>query len=753
MRIKQFFQLAIVALALSATACSDEIASQEEDQGLVLKDGETAVTMNIAGINGKSLARAAASDNVTLPGEVKIDKLDIYCFVDLDAQNSSAAVTEIDNYTLERVYHYVAQGDANDIVLTPDGDGYKASFGVQKSADRKRAFILVANDGETRTVTANATITANGDRSTSGGATAFSVVKAWDVLATDLSATATNLATPLVMQSTAAWSEYGADGVLKTSNEYDAAKLAEGISAELTRRVARVDISNPVATGFTVTAVTLTGAKNATLFGDIAAIGDNQTVAFAEKTVTNAEVINAALYALPMNADDSRYPSVEIKGKLGTTELTLTAKFTGDAMTSATKGMQPNTRYVVNILNTEGNLTAYITIADWAYGETVDTDDIAAQLSSQATLTAEAAASLGGTDNKTLYITYANSYSEGTAFATITGHSDNKPVGIVLPADCNWLKVVKTDDTPMTYQLQANGNTGSVDKRPLTTTLSIITYNDSDKKQVINEYIVHRDYLDITKRTGNLELTNIWTAEDVTAPAVVNLPPFGIDVALTFEVPTTGSPKQGIDVVIPKGCTWLTANRNSGTIEITDNVGQAERQAVVTLRKWDDISSAIQTKEVTIIQSGTADKTTLSASHQIVLNDNLVNQGRIKFDEAQSTIIVAGNLEGLTGGVDDYIFYIRGEAADPRKAQLLKPILVQFGQNDNAWIKPVGEIYISGSEMAHEYKVPYPEYIILGGGSAGPREMNFTVTTYANGVPVVKTYRLIQKASTAQTVE
>lgn len=230
MRIKQFFQLAIVALALGVTACSDEIASQEEDQGLVLKDGEAAVTMNIAGINGKSLARAA-SDNITLTGEVKIDKLDIYCFVDLDAQSSSAAVTDSTAYTLERVYHYAAQGNTNDIMLTPDGDGYKASFGIVQNANRKRAFILVANDKETRTVTAKTNITEGNDRN---GATAFSAVKAWKILESDLSASAENLATPLVMQGTAQWSMYSEDGRLLTFATYPAAKLTEGISAELT---------------------------------------------------------------------------------------------------------------------------------------------------------------------------------------------------------------------------------------------------------------------------------------------------------------------------------------------------------------------------------------------------------------------------------------------------------------------------------------------------------------------------------------
>ncbi|WP_099291640.1 MULTISPECIES: hypothetical protein [unclassified Butyricimonas] len=738
MNIKQFFRLAVVALALSATACSDEIASQEDNQDLVLKDGETAVQMNIAGINGKSLARAAG-DNVTLSGEVKIDKLDIYCFVDLDAQNTSAAVTGVDNYTLERVYKYVAQGSTNDIVLTPDGDGYKASFGVVKNADRKRAFILVANDGETRTAVANPDITVGNDRSTGGGATAFSAVKAWNVLETALSDNATNFATPLVMQSTAQWSAYDTDGTLKTNNEYDAAKLAEGISAELTRRVARIDINNPVATGFTVTDVTLTGAKNATLFKDIAAAGTNQTVAFAEKTVTNAEVINAALYALPMNANDAagEYPTVAIKGKLGTTELTLTAKFAGDPMTATTKGMQPNTRYVVNIINTEGNLTAYITIADWVYGETVDTDDIAARLNSGATLAEErSAAVLFGDNNKNLYV-HNLPHAEGTPFATITGTDNDKPIGIVLPDDCNWLKVVNTATTPMTYQLQATDKTADERTRPLTVNLSIITYDAANKKQVINEYLVYKEYTDMTHLDKSF-LGSIWDPNTMSDSPVFHLPPFGIDAAIM----------RASDLVIPEGCTWLF-NKKMGDLlgtSITDNIGKPERQVVVTQR-WIPGGSGLATREVTIIQSGTVDKTILSPTHEIVLNNDLVNQGKIKFDETLSTIIIAGS--GLTA--DDVIFDVRGIATSQAGSTVepVKPIIVQFGENCDWWAKPLsGSLYFSGNFWGHEYKVPFPVY---PSGEAGPRETEFTVTTY-NGKPIEKTYRLIQLGRNTSTV-
>ena len=750
MNIKQFFRLAVVALALSATACTDEISSGEEDQDLVLKDGETTVTMNITGLNGKTVARSAsndlsraAGDNITLPGEVKIDKLDVYCFVDLDAQVTSAAVDALDNYTLERVYHYSVRGNANDITLTPDGDSYRASLGIVPAADRKRAFILVANDGETRTVTPSADITAGNDRN---GATKFSDVKAWNVRETDLAADATNLATPLVMRGTATYMAYKLDGKLEYDG-YDATRLAEGISTELTRRAARIDISNPVTTGFTVTAVTLTGAKNAPLFGDLAVAGAGQTVAFAEQAVTNAPVINAALYALPMNANDAagEYPSVVIKGKLGASELTLTAKFAGDPMTATTKGMQPNTRYVVNIVNSEGNISAMISIADWVYGETVDSEDIMTVLNSGATLAVEAAnASLTiiGDDNKTLYIQYpTDGHAENTPFATITGTDNDKPVGIVLSDDCDWLKVVKTSSAgnPTTYQLQATATTKD-GNRPLTANLSIITYDAASKKQVINEYHVYKEYTNIAMRQSSA-ISTAWNTSLHSEEPVVYLPPFGVSDALRIAG----------DILVPEGCTWLSYDGKTGDSEISDNIGKPERQVVVTVRWMYGLGAyaKLHTKEVTIVQSGTVDKTTLSPTHRIVLDKTAATNRWVKYDEALSTIIIAGRRLEDQGP----LFYICGAEVNYSSATI-QPILVQFGEDTKGfWRKPPHGYIVTidntpaSETYAHGYAVAARSY----GGEE--YETNFTVTTYVDGAPVEKTYRLIFLDLTKDTVD
>ena len=179
---------------------------------------------------------------------------------------------------------------------------------------------------------------------------------------------------------------------------------------------------------------------------------------------------------------------------------------------------------------------------------------------------------------------------------------------------------------------------------------------------------------------------------------------------------------------------------------ITDNIGKPERQVVVTQR-WIPGGSGLATREVTIIQSGTVDKTILSPTHEIVLNNDLVNQGKIKFDETLSTIIIAGS--GLTA--DDVIFDDRGIATSQAGSTVepVKPIIVQFGENCDWWAKPLsGSLYFSGNFWGHEYKVPFPVY---PSGEAGPRETEFTVTTY-NGKPIEKTYRLIQLGRNTSTV-
>ena len=287
----------------------------------------------------------------------------------------------------------------------------------------------------------------------------------------------------------------------------------------------------------------------------------------------------------------------------------------------------------------------------------------------------------------------------------------------------------------MTYQLQATDKTADESTRPLTANLSIITYDAANKKQVINEYLVYKEYINTAHMDKSL-LGSIWDMNTMSESPVFHLPPFGIDLAIM----------RASDLIIPEGCTWLF-NKKVGDLlgtSITDNIGKPERQVVVTQR-WIP-GSGLKTREVTIIQSGTVDKTILSPTHEIVLNNDLVTQGKIKFDETLSTIIIAGS--GLTA--DDVIFNIRGIAASASGTpEPIKPIIVQFGENCDWWSKPLsGSLYLLESSWGHEYKIPFPVY---PSSKAGPRETEFTVTTY-NGKPIEKTYRLIQLGRNTSTV-
>lgn len=760
---------------LGLASCSNEELQNEVRPDVPLKSGEQLVSMKINGLGG-TVATRAADTNITLPGEVKIDKLDLYSFVDLDNQSTSVAITgttesDLNGYTLERVYHYEALGNTNDLVLTPVGDGYQASFGVPKSDSRIRIFVLVAND-ITRTTSKLTAVTvasadAGSDRST---ASTLSGLKALKILETALAASGANITTDkgLPMTATIGRNEYGSDGTQAFNTLYTNADVAEGtaLNATLVRRVARIDVKNSVATGFTVKKVTLSGAGNSTLFGDAPKAtnsGDYDIVALAAKDLVSAELIPAALYAYPVEKDDanSYFPKVKVTGSVGGSgDIDVEAKFNGD-MTDTFKGMNVNTRYIVNLYNSAGNITADITIADWDYGQSVDTEDVSGKLNSGASLSAETGnATL---DTKTLSITYPSGTFSEAKIATIEGAASTNinPIGIVLPEDCDWLAVESGNagslgTTNISYNLKVTK--ANVTGRPRTAKLSLVTYNSTTSKQVVSEYLVYQDYLDITKYTESFDNTFYpFAATLFSTPDAVTwkCSPFGIDAAFAYGG-VAGGTTTAIDVVIPEDCDWIqkaslnvTSSDKYLVLSMTDNIGKEERRATLTLRRWNfsggGSSGAMKTKDVTIIQSGTVDKTMLCQSAEIQLNADLAAAGAIKMDG--STIIVAGTLPtvpALTEEQSEYMFTVKGTPAADKGE--VRPVLVSFGEGDNRWVESEGKLGLVTVNGSYDVKARFPQ------NAGAAREMNFTVTTYANGAPVVKTYRLIQKASSETSV-
>ena len=757
MKRSSLFKWMAFTFLLGLASCSNEELQNENRPDVPLKSGEQLVSMKINGLGGTVVTRAAGDNIIALPGEVKIEKLDLYSFVDLDNQSSSAAITgtgadDLKKYTLERIYRYKALGDENDLVLTPVGDGYRVSYGVPKGDGRTRRFVLVVNDGERNT----------------SNLTALAVTTGLDnlkILETALSANGNNITAEkgLPMTAVIGRNEYDGSGAQNFNTLYTNQDVAEGtaLNATLVRRVARIDIKNPVGTGFTVKKVTLSGAGNSTMFGkapQATTSGDYDIVALAAADVVNAELIPAALYALPIAAETANgyIPSVKITGSIGGSgDIEVEAKF-GSSMTGTFKGMDVNTRYIVNLNNSAGNVTADITVAEWNYGESVDTEDVMEKLNANAQLTAESTNATLDAAAKTLTIKYPSPSFSAVKIATIEGtnNSDINPIGIVLPEDCDWLEVGlesagSLNSSKISYNLKVTeaNNTG----RPRTAKLSLVTYSAADGKQKVDEYIVYQDYLDITEYTENFNsfgplVANMFLKQ---GEDVYKCSPFGLDVAFVFGLEQGGT-LTAVDVVIPEDCDWiqksniLLGSQSIHALSMTDNIGKEERRATLTLRHWDASanmgSGAMETKDMTIIQSGTVDKATLCQSAEIQLNADLAAAGCIKMDG--NTIIIAGEIPdnlGLSVEQKKYMFTISGTPSTDKSE--IRPVLVSFGEADNRWVESEGKVNMVTANGSYNVKARFP----LNSGKA--REMNFTVTTYANGAPVVKTYRLIQKES------
>lgn len=192
----------------------------------------------------------------------------------------------------------------------------------------------------------------------------------------------------------------------------------------MNRRVARIDISNPVTTGFTVTGIEGTSNLSVPLFIDEFGSGNG---IYPKKTLSNATAIPAALYL---------YPSLGSRLNPGT-PIKLHGIHAGNPVTLSTKTkLLPNTRYVLAVRNDESNLRLDITVAPWNDGGTIDTPDVGGTYNSHVTF--EGSSRQTGvytidTVNRTLTYTAAT-FKNGDEFLTLRGaarrqepHRDHPP--------------------------------------------------------------------------------------------------------------------------------------------------------------------------------------------------------------------------------------------------------------------------------------------------------------------------------------
>lgn len=363
MKQKLSLLLAVVCLLLLPACTESELADQNgEWPGLKLNPGEQAVTFTLkgAGSGAVTAAREAsdapatreATDKVTLPGETDIEKLDIYCFIQSTGATADAA-------SLERVYHYARTGaTANDFLLIASADGYKLGIGMPEDALLRR-FLMIANDNEaSRTVTV--------------GTTTYADVKGWNTATLTADATR-SLAAPFIMTSTVPKPVLMNDGSYTYKDEpFSAADLAKGINVQVQRRVARIDLANPVSDFFEVTGIDVKGFSHYSLFGEAVTA---PAIQYGLQACANAVSVPGAYYCYPGGTDGSADASV----------VSISGNYLGTETTITTAGTQllPNTRYVVRIHDTNHNLSATLEVLPWDDGNEIDasiTGTYAAQL-------------------------------------------------------------------------------------------------------------------------------------------------------------------------------------------------------------------------------------------------------------------------------------------------------------------------------------------------------------------------------------
>ena len=253
MKQKLVYLLTVCLLMLAA--CGDEAeltGARTPDNTLVLKPGEQEVNIRLGGITASGTVPASRSnDAVSLPGESRIDELVVYCFVDIDRDGQVVTTPLLNNYTLERKYHYKANAAENDLVLTADGDSYRISIPVPEDS-HFRCFKIQVNMGDGSGATAVAVSEAIRSSATTAPGLPVSPL---------ISADNDVITTPLPMSSDGYWEEELTGGYIQKNLRFSSGDLKKGMKASLVRQVSRFDINNPADTHFTVTSVTVSGVK------------------------------------------------------------------------------------------------------------------------------------------------------------------------------------------------------------------------------------------------------------------------------------------------------------------------------------------------------------------------------------------------------------------------------------------------------------------------------------------------------------
>lgn len=361
MKLKLSLLLAGICMSLLPACTESELTDKDSEWPEVnLKPGEKAVMFTLKGTGSGIVSAADADathgnatratgnpDEVTLPGEADIEKLDIYCF---------AAATVGAEFVLERAYHYSKASAAyNDFVLMASANGYKLGIGVPENDNKFRRFLIVAND--------NNAAGEDGDPHTAvASTTKYNDVLAWRTLGITAGVTS-SLSSPFPMTSKVPKPVLMNDGSYTYKDEpFTSADLGKGIQVQMQRRVVRLDIDNPVSEYFEVTGINVEGYTDYGLFDGTSSTSDVNTVYGAPKPCKNAASIPGAFYCYPGGKSD------------GGTVVKVIGNYLGAETTITTVGTQllPNTRYIVRIHDSNHNLSATLEVTPWGEGDGIE---------------------------------------------------------------------------------------------------------------------------------------------------------------------------------------------------------------------------------------------------------------------------------------------------------------------------------------------------------------------------------------------
>ena len=447
-RSRSIYSLLWAVAALLLAACAPETLDDNGQQNVPpLRPGERTVNLSLNGLAGNgavdtrsaSIASAtrATNENLTLAGECDIETLLIACFADKDEAGNT--VTNLDEYTLERLYTYRKQGDKNDFLLLSDANGYHAGIGVPENDDRKRVFLLFANPMNQLLTT---------DMPTYAVASALKLqVGSPTGLSTRASDGAhLRISCPLPMGARATHRVISSNGTITDEPVFTQTDLERGLSARMIRRVSRIDLLNPDITGFEVEGMRIEAPITMPYFGESAETtlsGDDYNPVY----LTNAEEIPGACYLFPAALGTPGTP-----GTPGTkVKITLTGTLMGapDQTLKAEAVMKPNTRYLLRVRNDESNVRVEIEVADWDTGEDIATEDVSGKLNTGCTVgLPESSNTTLDKERHTIYVAPASEIIDTRrAIVQLTGAAgDINPIGVIIPDDCDWLEAVTAVD-------------------------------------------------------------------------------------------------------------------------------------------------------------------------------------------------------------------------------------------------------------------------------------------------------------------